>query len=302
MSIRNHDTELTVMWSARWFVAQPRATSYVARVALVFVGVCFIAWLALIGLLRTEESTIVFMAGGTHWQNSTLDADVFQTIRFATADGLYLEGVRSAIEASASRYWILFCSASGSTIRDAGFQRQLQQLSSLGYGVMAFDYRGFGRNPGTPTEAGVYADAKAAYRYLTHEYGVVPSRVILVGRSLGSAVAVETATRVTATGLVLLSPIDSVPLTGARAYWWIPVRRLATHQFDSLAKIERVNATVLVVHATDDELVPIEVARSLFARIRARKLMIETDGGHNAAGFGGNGEFSDALRRLWPPK
>jgi len=100
MSIRNHDTELTVTWSARWFVAQPRATSYIARVALVFVGVSFIAWLALIGLLCTEESTIVFMAGGTHWQNSTLDADVFQTIRFATADGLYLEGVRSAIEAA----------------------------------------------------------------------------------------------------------------------------------------------------------------------------------------------------------
>ncbi len=292
---------MTVTCSGSRVVPQEHTASYVARVALVCAAVCFIAWLSLIGLLRRNESTIVFMAGWTHWQNSTVDADVYQSVRFATADGLYLEGVRSAIDANARRYWILLCTASGTTIHDAGFQGHLLHLSSLGYGVMALDYRGFGRTPGTPTEAGVYADALAAYRYLTQEYGVPASRVILAGRPLGSAVAVETATRVTAAGLVLFSPIDSVPLTGARTYWWIPVRRLATHQFDSQVKIGRVSVPVLVVHATDDELVPIRVARSLFARVPARKLMIETDGGHNDAGFGRHRELADALRRFWPP-
>lgn len=291
----------TLTCSARRFVPQERTASYLARVAVAIAAVCFIAWLALIGLLRREESTIVFMTGWTHWQDSTFDADVYRSVRFATADGLHLEGVRSAIDAQARRYWILLCAASGTTIHDAGFQSHLLHLSSLGYGVMAFDYRGFGRTPGTPTEDGVYSDALAAYRYLTQEYGVPASRVILAGRSLGSAVAVETATRVTAAGLVLLSPIDSVPLTGARAYWWIPVRRLATHQFDSRVKIGRVNVPVLVVHATDDELVPIRAARSLFARIPAPKLMIETDGGHNDAGFGRHRGLADALRRFWPP-
>jgi pimeloyl-ACP methyl ester carboxylesterase len=284
-----------------WLEPQGSATSYIARLASVFAVLGFIAWLALIAFLRKEEASIVFRAGSTHWQDGTFDTKVFQTVKFATADGLKLDGVRSAIEVKAPSYWILFCVASGATIRDAGVQRQLQKLSSLGYGVMTFDYRGFGRNPGTPTEAGVYADALAAYRYLTQEYGVRPSRVILAGRSLGSAVAVETATRVPAAGLVLLSPIDSVPLTGARAYWWIPVRRLATYRFDNVVKIEHVSVPVLVVHATDDELVPVRVARDLFARISARRLMIETDGGHNDAGFGRGGELADALRRLWPP-
>jgi hypothetical protein len=292
---------MTVMWSDRRLASQGRATPYIARLASVFAALCFIGWLALIGFLRREEPSIVFMAGSTHWQDSTFDAKAFHPVKFATADGLDLDGVRSAIDVKAPSYWILFCVASGATIRDAGVQRHLQKLSSLGYGVMAFDYRGFGRNPGTPTEAGVYADALAAYRYLTQEYGVPPSRVILAGRSLGSAVAVETARRVPAAGLVLLSPIDSVPLTGARAYWWIPVRRLATDRFDNLAKIEHVNVPVLMVHATDDELVPIRVARALFARIPARRLMIETDGGHNDAGFGHDVELADALRRFWPP-
>ena len=116
----------------------------------------------------------------------------------------------------------------------------------------------------------MYADALAVYRYLTQEYGVRPSRVILAGRSLGSAVATEAATRVPAAGLVLLSPIDSVPLTGGRAYWWLPVGRLVTHRFDNLAKIGDVNVPVIVVHATDDELVPIPVARALFSRIPSR--------------------------------
>ena len=99
----------------------------------------------------------MFMAGSSRWDDNTFDAKVFQMFEFDTADGLRLDGVRSAIDAQAPRYWILFCVASGAAIRDAGVQRQLEKLSSLGYGIMAFDYRGFGRNPGTPTEAGVYA-------------------------------------------------------------------------------------------------------------------------------------------------
>jgi uncharacterized protein len=97
---------------------------------------------------------------------------------------------------------------------------------AAGFNVFAFDYRGFGRNPGTPSETGVYEDALTAYRHLTQRLGVAPQRIILAGRSLGSAVAVELATRVPSGGLLLLSAIDSVPTTASRFYPWAPVGRI----------------------------------------------------------------------------
>ena len=93
-------------------------------------------------------------------------------------------------------YCILFCPGAGNSIHFRRVQVQLQQLADIGYGVLAFDYRGFGRSGGVPSEAGLYENAAAAYTYLTTVRQVPPSRVILAGRSLGSAVAVELASKV----------------------------------------------------------------------------------------------------------
>jgi uncharacterized protein len=123
----------------------------------------------------------------------------------------------------------------------------------------------FGRNSGIPSEAGLYEDALTAYRHLTEELGVAPSRIILSGRSLGSAVAIELATRVPSGGMLLLSAIDSVPARAARLYPWAPVTWLASLQFDSLAKAPRIRIPVLQVHAPEDWLVPLETARAVRA-------------------------------------
>ena len=84
-------------------------------------------------------------------------------------------------------------------------QDQLRTFHSLGYDVLSFDYRGYGRSDGIPTEAGLYEDAVAAYSYLTRA-GVLPTHIILAGQSLGSAVAVELATRVTVGGRCAVQP------------------------------------------------------------------------------------------------
>ena len=164
-------------------------------------------------------------------------------------------------------------------------RRQLESLRAAGYNVLAFDYRGFGRNPGVPTESGVYEDAGTAYRHLTQQLGVPPERIILAGRSLGSAVAIELATRVPSGGLLLLSAIDSVPETASRLYFWAPVGLLASQRFDSKTKAPRVTVPVVQVHASGDWLVPIEAARALFGRFRGRKVMLELPGGHNDVGL-----------------
>jgi pimeloyl-ACP methyl ester carboxylesterase len=267
-----------------------------------------LAWLALFLFLRANESRIVFMTdrtysfmkGRTHSSSVSIDSTVFHRVQFPTSDGLSLEGIQLGTTA-AWPYWILFCSASGMTIHMTEVQEQLRALRSFGYGVLSFDYRGFGGNAGEPTEEGVYTDAESAYSYLTQNLRVPPTRVILAGRSLGSAVAVELATRVNVAGLVLFSPIDSVPLTGARLYPWFPVRHFARNHFDNLAKVRRLQSPVVVVYGTTDEMIPIGVARSLFEKISAPKLMLETNAGHYDAGFNRGAKLLDALSRFWPP-
>ena len=96
-----------------------------------------------------------------------------------------------------------------------------------------------------------------------------------------------------------MSAIDSVPATASRLYFWAPVSLLASQQFDSMAKAPRVVVPVLQVHASNDWLVPIDVARALFRRFPGRKVMLELAGGHNEAGFADE-SLRRAIAQFWP--
>ena len=222
-------------------------------------------------------------------------------VELRTTDGITLDAV-SLVHDTRARYWILFCASSRGTIHHS-VRGELARLHEAGYNVFAFDYRGYGRNPGTPSEAGLYEDALTAYRHITRELAVEPQRIILAGRSLGSAVAVDLATRVPSGGLLLLSAIDSVPAVASRMYFWAPVRLLASQQFDSLAKAPRVSAPVLQVHATDDSMVPIRAARALFRQFPGRKSLLELSGSHSDVGIGEEDDsLGRALATFWPSR
>ena len=150
-----------------------------------------------------------------------------------------------------------------------------------------------------PTEAGLYEYGLAAYTHLRRT-GVAASRIILAGQSLGSAVAVDLAARVASAGVALFSPIDSVPLTAGRIYPWVPAGWLATNRFDSNDKIARLRGPIVVFHSQNDRLIPLQAARDLFAKVAVEKLMIETDGGHNNAGFADSAALRRAFATFWP--
>jgi fermentation-respiration switch protein FrsA (DUF1100 family) len=267
----------------------------VLRLTAVLVFICALTWTSAVGWLWANESRFVFRA---YRSRIILPVSSPGLMSLQTTDGVRLDGV-SLMSDDPSDYWILFCPPAAGTIHGR-LQTQLHALRELGYNVFAFDYRGFGRNPGSPTEDGVYADALAAYRHLTEERRVPASHIILAGRSLGSAVAVEMSTRVQSAGLLLLSAIDSVPSTAGRLYPWAPVGLLASYRFDSAAKVARVRGPVLMVQATNDRLIPIAAARALFAGFPEPKLMVETTGGHNRAGFNDGTPLGEALARFWP--
>lgn len=263
---------------------------------------CLVVWAGSIALLWAAEEHLVFMTGQSRSYTQPLDLSIFKQRILTHSSARRLSAVMLTHDEDDDRYWILFCLPAGASTQVDGIQSQLKQLWSFGYDVFAFDYRGFGDSSGTPTEEGLYEDAAAAYAYLSRTQRVPPSRIILAGRSLGSAVAVELATRVDSAGLLLFSPIDSVPSVAQRLYPWAPVRWLARHRFDSASKARTIDVPVVMFYGWPDSYVRRTDARDLFADFRGPKLLIETGGGHHFAGFFDHAELYRNLKRFWPAR
>ena len=144
--------------------------------------VVLMLWSSSVGYLWMFESDIVFQ-NRRRGRVGIIELPGDGLIKIRTSDGISLDA-RARIHGDGSGYWVLFCAPSGGTLRGLG--PQLDSLHEAGYNVFVFDYRGFGRNRGTPSEAGLYEDGLTAYRYLREHFGVPSQRIILAGRSLGA--------------------------------------------------------------------------------------------------------------------
>jgi alpha-beta hydrolase superfamily lysophospholipase len=151
----------------------------------------------------------------------------------------------------------------------------------VGVSVLIFDYPGYGRSEGRPSEAGCYAAAEAAYQWLTDEKGLPADQVVLYGRSLGSAVAVDLASRRPHRALILVSPFTSLPDVVHHLYPVLPAEALMRNRFPSLAKIGRCTQPVFMVHGTADRQVPFELGQELFAAANEPKRFLAVEGAHH---------------------
>jgi fermentation-respiration switch protein FrsA (DUF1100 family) len=155
-------------------------------------------------------------------------------------------------------------------------------LSRMGLAVLLFDYRGYGGNPGSPSEEGLAADARAALEYLAGRPEVDPRRVVYLGESLGAAVALRLAVERPPAALVLRSPFASLAEVGRRHYPFLPVSLLLRDRYDSAARVGRLTAPLLVVAGGRDRIVPATHSRRLFAAAPRPKRLVVLDGaGHN---------------------
>ncbi len=157
----------------------------------------------------------------------------------------------------------------------------LSMLYRLGYSSFIFDYRGYGKSSGSPSEQGTYRDAEAAWRYLTVTREIEPRRIALLGESLGGAVAAWLASRQPPGALVLASVITSVPDMGAEVYPFLPVRLLSRFDYNTRAYLKNVEAPVLIAHSREDDIIPYRHGRALFEAAREPKTFLEMRGGHN---------------------
>jgi uncharacterized protein len=157
----------------------------------------------------------------------------------------------------------------------------LKVFNDLGLATLIFDYRGYGRSRGQPSEQGTYRDAEAVWRYLTEKRQTGPKDIVLFGRSLGAAIAAYLATKYTPGGLIIESGFTSVPDMAADVYPFFPARRLARFRYDTKAYLHSVSCPVLIVHSREDEIVPFAHGHTLFAVANEPKQLLEIRGGHN---------------------
>ncbi|MFQ5350437.1 MAG: alpha/beta hydrolase, partial [Thermoanaerobaculia bacterium] len=174
---------------------------------------------------------------------------------------------------------VLYChGSSGSIGHRVEVLAALQQLRT---NLFAFDYRGYGRSTGQPSEAGLFQDARAAWDHLVEQLEVAPEEIILFGHSLGGAVAIDCALDRAAAGLVVESSFTQVR-DMARASYPGPVHLVARNQFRSIHKVGRLNLPKLFIHGGSDERVPPALGRHLYeAAAEPKELYLVPGAGHN---------------------
>lgn len=202
-------------------------------------------------------------------------------ITYQTRDGLTLQGWYQKAEPGKPTL-VLFHGNQGKLATRAP---QMQAALKQGFGVLATSYRGYSDNPGKPTEDGLYADAEAALAYLNQQ-GITNQNIILVGRSLGTGIAVEMATRHELNAIVLITPYTSIADAAQHHYWYVPAKWLVRDRFDNLKKAGEIDEPVLIFHGTSDKVVPYDMGQELYDAIDSPKHFITVENGnHNAWDF-----------------
>jgi fermentation-respiration switch protein FrsA (DUF1100 family) len=154
-------------------------------------------------------------------------------------------------------------------------------LIEAGYGLLALEYRGYGGNPGTPREAGLIADGRAALAFLNAQ-GVPDSGIVLYGESLGTGIAVQLAAEHPVHAVILRSPYTSIAEVAAIQLPYIPARWLVRDRFDSLSVIGLSKAPLFIFHGANDTLIPLALGRELFEAAPEPKTWLTVEGvGHN---------------------
>lgn len=242
-------------------------------------------YLAFLTLVYLGQSGLLYLPDAAGRGLVTTPAAVgleYEDVYLRTEDGVSLHGwLVSASEKTrqAPRRTLLFFHGNAGNISHR--LDSLRIFAELGLDIFIFDYRGYGRSGGSPSEEGTYRDATAAWHWLTRERGLGPGQVVLFGRSLGAAVALELAGRTNPAGLIVESAFTSVPDLGAELYPFIPVRLLSRYRYDNLGRIASVRVPVLVVHSRGDEIVPFRHGQALYAAAPGAKQFLELQGGHN---------------------
>jgi uncharacterized protein len=202
----------------------------------------------------------------------------YQSVRMATADGVAIHGwwLPAGDDAPAT---VLFLHGNAGNI--SYWLEAVVGYREAGWNVLLIDYRGYGLSEGAPTEEGTYLDADAAWKHLTETRGIAPSRIVVIGRSLGGGVALGLLQNRKPGALVLEATFTSLADMASRVLPIPGIGAIMRIHYPNLDRIRSISVPVLVVHSKQDDLVPYEHGRALFEAAPEPKRFLEIRSGHN---------------------
>ncbi len=256
--------------------------------------VCLLCYLALLLFVFLLQKQMVYFPSRGIGSTPSVIGLPYREVAFKTSDNLLLSGW--LVGDDKSRDVVLHCHGNAGNIShrlDSFFI-----FNRLGLNTFIFDYRGFGRSQGSPSEKGTYLDAEAAWQYLTETGHIPPGRIILFGRSLGGAVAARLATKVKAKALILESTYTSVPDLGADLYPFLPVRLLSRFQYNTRAILHKIDVPVLIIHSPQDEIIPFSHGEALFEAAKEPKQFLKISGSHNEGFINSIEIYMDGLKEF----
>ncbi len=153
-------------------------------------------------------------------------------------------------------------------------------LYEFGYSIMTYDYREFGASTGVLTEQAQYEDTELIWKYLTETKNFAPEKIILLGRSLGGAMASWLASQHKVGGLIMESSFTSMLDMGRVYYKWLPTELILRWKYDNGSRISDLNCPILFIHSKEDELIPYQQAEQLYEKAKNPKKFLTLEGGH----------------------
>lgn len=219
----------------------------------------------------------------------------YESVEIVTNDGIRLHGWYLPTDREARGVLLFFHGNAGNISHRLD---SLKIFFVLGLDVLIFDYRGYGQSEGKVSEQGTYLDAEAAWRYLTEGLRVPADEIVLFGRSLGAAIAAHLATKRNPRALIMESSFTSAPDLAGQYYRIFPVHWLARFRYAAKEYLGSVRCPVLIVHSLDDEIIPIQHGRALFAAANEPKEFLEIRGGHNEGFLASERSYIDGLDKF----
>lgn len=251
------------------------------RTAAILVGL----YVSAFGVLVAFEDRLIYapVPATRHWSEPP-PGHRAQDVELRTGDGTSVHA-RWFPRTNATGA-VLICHGQAGNVSLECSPRQLAGWQDdLGVSVLIFDYPGYGRSGGSPSETGCYAAADATYAWLTETQQVPPREVLLFGRSLGTGVAVDLASRHSHRALILVSPYTSLPDVAVRRFGLLGAHVVMQNRFPSLAKIGRCTGPTFIVHGTDDNLIPFALGKELYEAANEPKDFFPIEGGRHSDGL-----------------
>jgi hypothetical protein len=248
-----------------------------------------VAYLGIVGLLYFMQRGLMYFPDRARTAPAAAGLPQAAEEILSTADGEQV--IAWHVPPRGNRPVVLYFQGNGGALRLR--VPRFQELVADGAGLLALSYRGYGGSSGSPSEAGLIADARAIYAFAAERYPA--ERLVLWGESLGTGVAVALAAEKSVGRIVLETPFTSAADIGASVYPFVPVRLLMKDQFRSDERIGRVTAPVLVIHGERDRVVPIRFGERLYELIKSPKRFVRLkDGDHE--GLDAHGALAEAKR------